>query len=98
MPLTVAFQLLVMRLAPLYCQLIAQLLIGLLLSLVMRMEPVNPLFHSLLIKYWQLACAPWAKSPSSAAEATNRYSGLDRPCLDVAVDNCCVVIVFTLRW
>jgi hypothetical protein len=54
-PPRVAFQLLVMRLSPAYCQLTFQPLMALVLVLVIFMVAVNPLFHWLATKYWHPA-------------------------------------------
>src|SRR5690606_32604701 len=57
LPLRVAFQLLVMRLSPEYCQVKVQLLRAAVVSFVTLMLAVNPLPHWLVTVYSHAACA-----------------------------------------
>ena len=55
LPLTLAFQLLVTRLSPEYCQLTFQPFTAALVLLVTLTDAVKPLFHWLVTVYWQAA-------------------------------------------
>ena len=65
LPLTFAFQPLVRRLSPLYCQPTVQSFIGVLVSLVIRIFATNPLFHSDAIMYSQIPA--WAAGVTQLA-------------------------------
>ena len=55
LPETLAFQLLVIRSLPEYCQLMFQPLTAVVPLLVIRIAPVKPVLHSLETRYWQTA-------------------------------------------